>query len=128
MEITLLELQRHLDKAHFRLHCKVMEINELSELISSNTAKNLMERFKKAVTTEQNVSEEEMRKLLCGIWVYHDLGMIKFQKRTEGLAITVQEMILNNKKAIAARLIPILEHITEHISEEKISVIKQPNE
>lgn len=101
-----------------------METSELSELISSHTAKNLMEQFKKAVTTEQNVSDKEIRKLLCGIWVFHDLGMIKFQKRSEGLIITIQEMILNNKKALAARLIPILEHITEHISNTTVSVTK----
>lgn len=124
LEITLLELQKHLDNAHIRLHCKIMEISELSELISNNTARNLMERFKKAIITEENVSTEDLRKLLCGIWVFHDLGMIQFEKRTEGLAITVQEMILNNKKELAARLIPILENITEHMSEEKVSVIE----
>jgi len=101
-----------------------MEVDELSELISNNTAKHLMERFKKAITTEENVSNEEMRKLLCGMWVFHDLGMIKFANRTDGLAITIQEMILHNKKVLAARLIPILEHITEHLSEDKVSVIK----
>jgi hypothetical protein len=101
-----------------------MEIGDLHELISNHTAKNLMERFKKAITTEENVNNEEMRKLLCGIWVFHDLGMIKFAKRAEGLAIALQEMILNNKKELAARLIPILEHLTEHISDDKVIVTK----
>jgi hypothetical protein len=124
LDITLEELQKHMDNAHFRLHCKVIEIDELSDLVSTVSAKRLMEEFKKAVTTQEDVSKDYICKLLAGIWVYHDLGMIKFEKRTDGLAITIQEMILQNQRKLASRLIPILEHITEHISDDKVSVIK----
>jgi hypothetical protein len=125
LDITLSELQKHLDTAHYRLRCKVIDISELSQIVSSFTAKELMEIFIKAITTEQeDVNDTLLCKLLASIWVFHELGMIKFEKRTDGLAITIQEMILNNQRKLAARLIPILEHIIEHLSEERISIIK----
>ncbi|WXG41923.1 MAG: hypothetical protein WED07_14350 [Candidatus Freyarchaeum deiterrae] len=125
MDLTLSELQKRLDTAHFRLHCKVIDISELSEIVTSFTAKELMEIFIKAVTSEdEDITNQLLCKLLAAMWVFHDLGMIKFEKRTDGLAITLQEMILNNQKKLAARLIPILEHITEYLSEETISIIK----
>ncbi len=125
LDITLSELQKHLETAHYRLRCKVIDISELSQIITSFNAKEVMEMFKKAVTTEpEEYSNTLLCKLLASIWVFQGLGLIKFEKRTDGLAITIQEMILNNQRKLAARLLPLLEHITEHLSDERISIKK----
>lgn len=124
LEITFSELQRHLDNANSRLQTRVLEINELSEIISTYSAKNLMEQLKKLIETEENLDTDKGRMLICAMWVLHDIGVIQFEKRTDGLAITLQEMILHNKKIIAAKLMSILEDVIEYLSDDTVSIIE----
>ncbi|MGQ9721679.1 MAG: hypothetical protein ACUVXA_10205 [Candidatus Jordarchaeum sp.] len=123
MEITLSDLQKHWKNANSRLQNVVMEIKELIEIISHYSAKSLMELFKNILTTQENFSENQIRKLICAMWVLHDLGMIRFTKGAHGLAITIQEMLLQGKKVIASKLMSLLEDTIEYLSEDKISVI-----
>jgi len=124
LEIHISELKKHLDNANSRLQNKAMEIDELCEIISNHSAKSLMSLFREVVTTQETFSKEEIRKLLCVMWVLHDIGLIKFSKKAEGLAITIQEMLLSDKKIIASTLLPILEDMIEHLSENKVTVIR----
>ena len=125
LEITLSELQKHLDNANSRLQNAVMEIDELCEIICNYSAKSLMELFRNVITTRENIDENEIRKLICTMWVLHDLGMIRFSKRADGLAITIQEMLLKGKKVIASKLMSLLEDSIEYLSEDKVSIIGQ---
>lgn len=123
LEITLFELQIHLDNANSRLQKNVMEIDELCEIICKYSAKSLMELFQQLITTQEDFSENEIRKLICVMWVLHDLGMIRFAKRADGLAITIQEMLLSGKKVIASKLMSLLEDAIEYLSDDKVSIL-----
>ena len=124
MEIHVSELKKHLDNANSRFQNKAMEIDELCEIISNHSAKSLMSLLREVVTTQETFSKEEMCKLLCVMWVLRDIGLIKFSKKADGLAITIQEMLLSDKKIIASTLLPILEDMIEHLSENKVTVIR----
>lgn len=122
LEITISELEKHLDNANSRLQIKVMEIDELCEIISNYSAKSLMELFRKLVTAREDFSENGIRKLVCAMWVLHDLGMIRFSIRADGLAITIQEMLLQGKKVIASKLMLLLEDSIEYLSEDIVLI------
>ncbi len=122
--VKLSELQTYLNNANSRLREKILELSELCEIITAYSAKALMERLKNVIQNQVEMVTDEERKLMCLMWVLRDIGSIKFAKRADGLAITIQEMILHNKKVIASKLFSILEELIEHISEETITVIQ----
>lgn len=122
--VKLSELQTYLNNANSRLQEKILELSELCEIITTYSAKALMERLKNVIQNQLEMVTDEERKLMCLMWVLRDIGSIKFAKRADGLAITIQEMILHNKKVIASKLFSILEELIEHISEETITVIQ----
>ncbi|MEM2135295.1 MAG: hypothetical protein QXS27_07645 [Candidatus Jordarchaeaceae archaeon] len=124
MTVTLSELQVYLNNANSRFREKILELSELCEIITTYSAKALMERLKNVIQNQVDMVTEEERKLMCVLWVLRDMGSIKFAKRADGLAITIQEMILHNKKVIASKLFSILEELIEHLSEETVTVIQ----
>ena len=124
LPVKLSELQVYLNNANSRLQQKVLEISELCEIITTYSAKALMERLKNVIQNQMDMVTEEERKLMCVLWVLRDMGNIKFAKRADGLAITIQEMILHNKKVIASKLLSILEELIEHVSDETVTVIQ----
>ncbi|MEM3650319.1 MAG: hypothetical protein QW831_06330, partial [Candidatus Jordarchaeaceae archaeon] len=124
LTVTLSELQVYLNNANSRFREKILELSELCEIITTYSAKALMERLKNVIQNQVDMVTEEERKLMCVLWVLRDMGSIKFAKRADGLAITIQEMILHNKKVIASKLFSILEELIEHLSEETVTVIQ----
>ncbi|MEM2984562.1 MAG: hypothetical protein QXL24_05035 [Candidatus Jordarchaeaceae archaeon] len=124
LTVTLSELQVYLNNANSRFREKILELSELCEIITTYSAKALMERLKSVIQNQVDMVTEEERKLMCVLWVLRDMGSIKFAKRADGLAITIQEMILHNKKVIASKLFSILEELIEHLSEETVTVIQ----
>lgn len=124
LTVKLSELQVYLNNANSRLREKILEISELCEIITTYSAKALMGRLKNVIQNQVDVVTDEERKLICVLWVLHDMGKIKFSKRADGLAIAIQEMILHNKKIIASKLFSVLEELIEHLSEETVTVIQ----
>ncbi|MHA1238197.1 MAG: hypothetical protein ACTSSJ_02965 [Candidatus Odinarchaeia archaeon] len=125
MKVSRRELQKFLDMTNSRLQDKVMELDELCKVICKYSAKDMIEQFKRTMNGETVIEKNELRKLMCAMWVLHDLGLISFTHRANGLAIAVQEMLLQDKKIIVSKLMTLLEDVVESVSSEIVSVIDE---
>ncbi len=123
MKVTRSRLRDLLSKANARLQGEALKLDELCEMISGKSAQELINDFKQTLKGKKNVEKKELKRLICVLWVLHDLSLISFTRKVNGLAIAIQEMLLQGKKVIASQLMEVLEETFEHVSDEKVEII-----
>ncbi|MHA1835803.1 MAG: hypothetical protein ACTSYQ_02595 [Candidatus Odinarchaeia archaeon] len=126
MKVDKARFDEVLKKACSRLRIKEIDAEKICNVVCQHTAQDLIEQFRNylnSVNSENRIDQEEIKTLLCAMWVLRDLGAIVFSDRACGLAITVQEMFLSNKMSAAKTIMGLSASNIKKVSSEPITIV-----